>query len=343
MVEETLHQVNLLPEGKEKEILLSELENHPVEVIGTLFDLLPQKESAPILVVLRVVQRIGYPRNETALPALLWLVAYARDTLDEKALQLLVEIGLQILPILVQMAHNDPDMDDLLTSALYGTGRIFYSDMELPGVHEPKQKKLIQVLSTHPEEVSPLLEYVLMAVKDLREIAILVVGAIGYPRNATLIPLIIEQVCDPNNLAIESAIQVLHDLGPDVLVPYFIEALWKSEKKNSSSNISVRQICVALLIKDLSAILPGCGPTLAYLLGQPSHNHDEDTVHFLLRGLEAIGPECAIYALPALITFLQHKGTGSLRKRALNLIASFDPVVVAPYSRLLADFSNENS
>jgi HEAT repeat protein len=164
-----------------------------------------------------------------------------------------------------------------------------------------------------------------------------VIHAIGYPRNQSAIPALIERVEDLNAPVWNEAIQTLLDMTAEAVVPAVIQVLLDRGKQVLYWGEAVNGMCVMMASARASRDLAlRCGPVIAYLLSQESLASDRDfDFGYLLDVFKKIGEECAFYALPALISFVQREGTSDLGQEARELIASFNPALLEPYQNVL--------
>lgn len=170
--------------------------------------------------------------------------------------------------------------------------------------------------------------------KHLWEVAVQVIRAVGYPRNASAIPLLVDLVGNMNAPGWEMAVETLDELGATLVVPYLIVYLWDKGRHQYWGD-DVEGICLMLsnVNREFAAM---CGPTIVYILDQETSTatHDLDK-GFLLDVLEKIGADCGEYALPTLISLLQKEETYDLKMRIHRLIASFGKESLKPYLLIL--------
>lgn len=207
--------------------------------------------------------------------------------------------------------------------------------------------KVVQELANHPEEVLAALAGRLYLAKKHRNVASEVLGIIGYPENAATVPMLIGIATDPNSPGMQQATVTLAQVGPDVVIPYLIEILWDCGRTRLDWQDEVNDICWWLrrAIKDRAYLLR-CGPVIASLLSRrvlgKDQKYQNDLEEALIAALEAIGPEGADYALPALLISAEHAGLEELRKQALQVITSFESERLQPYERILRRLSGES-
>jgi hypothetical protein len=163
--------------------------------------------------------------------------------------------------------------------------------------------------------------------------AMKVVRLVGYPRNAIAIPLIIEHASDGNSLAPEEALLALSEITPDVIIPYLLEIFLGKEQGSKSWAYQVEDMCMFWSVEPMYAIR--CGPAIAYLLSRHDLPHQPDTLT-LLEVLEKIGPDCAYYALPPLVDLIEREERSDVVRKARGLMASFSPLSLEPYTRLVS-------
>lgn len=201
---------------------------------------------------------------------------------------------------------------------------------------EQVKELIIQELASRPDEtLDKVIGILEIAAKSRWGMAIRVIRAIGYPRNAKAIPQLIDQIGDLNSPAFREAIQALEDMGAQVVVPHLIKILVEKKQEDGYWLDSVAGICSMLRSVDREYAVQ-CGPAIVYLLSQEIPSESLDPWYFLIV-LEKIGSECAMYALPALIQLAKKEGTNELGKQTRDLIVSFDRATLDPYQYLLAD------
>ncbi len=199
-----------------------------------------------------------------------------------------------------------------------------------------QRKDLIRQIISHPEEALTVAMRVRRSDRKIGVgLATEVIHAIGYPRNAPAIPLLVYRVADRNFVAWQEAVDALVEMGPDVVVPYLIQHMLV-RKPYLSWGSEVESICEMLwLIEDRTYLLR-CGPVITSILNIEDIPPEYLDKEFMLDALEAIGPECAVYALPTLIQFAQKEGTSEQGMKARRLISSFSQEDRAPYALVLA-------
>jgi hypothetical protein len=200
---------------------------------------------------------------------------------------------------------------------------------------EHKRELIIRELASHPDVTLDTVIRVLNSpMKGRWRMAVRVIRAIGYPRNAPAIRVLMDHVGDKNSVAWKEAIQALVEIGPQVVVPHLIQFLWDRESHQYWGE-DVEGICEMLATVDREFALP-CGPLLSYILGQDNLPPTDLDKGYLLDVLEKIGLECAQYALPTLIALIQKEGSSEVGRQARRLMASFDKEALEPYQLLLA-------
>lgn len=204
--------------------------------------------------------------------------------------------------------------------------------------NESDRAKIISEIANQPDALQGSLYVFTRPLKHLWEVAVQVIRAVGYPKNASAIPSLVDFAGNMNAPGWETAVETLAELGAPIVVPYVIVYLWDKERHQYWGD-DVEGICLMLSsVNREFAVM--CGPTIVYLLGQeaPISPHDLDK-SFLLDVLEKIGADCGEYALPTLISLLQEKETRDLSPRIRRLIGSFDKELLEPY-RLVLDVKN---
>jgi HEAT repeat protein len=205
--------------------------------------------------------------------------------------------------------------------------------------NEHIRERIIRDLASHADDILPVLIHRLRSGPKggTAFMAAQVIHAIGYPRNQSAIPVLIDRVEDLNNPVWNEAIQTLLDMPAEAVVPAVIQVLLDRGQQVLYWGEAVNGMCAMMARAGVSQDLAlRCGPVIAYLLSQESLASDRDLdFGYLLDVLKKIGEECAFYALPALISFVQREGTSDLGQEAQELIASFNPALLDPYQYVL--------
>src|SRR5260370_10090025 len=164
-----------------------------------------------------------------------------------------------------------------------------------------------------------------------------VIHAISYAGNQSAIPALIDRVGDLNGPVWNEAVQALLAMPAAAVVPTVIGVLLDRGQHVLYWGEAVNGMCAMMTSAGASRDLAlRCGPVIAYLLSQESLAGDSDLERlYPLDVLKKIGEECAVYALPALISLLEREGTSELGKEAQELITSFNPPFLAPYQLVL--------
>ncbi len=312
--------------------------------------LLQQEEPELVLAGLEVLKDRNDPLTRPILLRLLHLLVEAEWSLQEEGLRLLLARGPEVLAMVMEIAQQDSEMDDLVFHAFAAAGKALFAQPReaLDGII---LDHLIPQLAQYPQEVVPALVFVLeQGLKEWWEIAIQTLERIGWPANAVAIPLVIAHASDYNSPSQGDALHLLTVWGPERVVPYLLDGLWDDGRSGRYAWARLWHIAeVPLRLSRNPAYVQACGPLVSLLLNRapfeppPSVKiiggvtfKSPSPVNVLLRVLETIGPACATYALPTLLDLIQREGTSELAQRARRLLVSFDAGVLAPY-RLLMD------
>jgi hypothetical protein len=201
---------------------------------------------------------------------------------------------------------------------------------------EPVKERIIQELAGRPDEtLDEAIDILAIAAKSRWSMAARLIRTIGYPRNAKAIPQLVAHVGDLNSPAFQESVQALREMGANIVVPHLINVLLENNPQNEYWLDAVAGIC-SMLRSTEKTFATQCGAAIAFLLSQKIPEGELDP-WYLLIVLEKIGPECATYALPALLQFVRNKGMSELGKQARELIASFDQGELEPYKYVLTD------
>lgn len=90
----------------------------------------------------------------------------------------------------------------------------------------PLREQLFHQLTESPTETLPILLRALQEPDIFRQsTAVAIIGELGYPANETALPTLISLVeeHDPNSPVWQTAVTVLHRLGPAIVIPFLIQ------------------------------------------------------------------------------------------------------------------------
>lgn len=196
---------------------------------------------------------------------------------------------------------------------------------------EPMRQHALQTLLARPEET--LAEIIRVPQHFSRERAIYeLIQHIEYPQNVQILPWLVERI-DRNDPRWKELVATIASFSPDVIVPYLIGFLWdRAQHPQRGWGYDVESVCLLFLSLD-SQYAARCGPLVAWLFTFKEDPRELDP-SFLLDVLEHIGANCAIYALPCLLDYLERETDMELRRRTVQLIRSFDQAAVEPYRRI---------
>ncbi len=328
MIETLLQEAASIEDEQRRDQIIRELATHSDETLAALIDILQRPMEALWEVAVQVIRVMGYPQNASAIPA---LTVHARDRNSparSEAFQALVDIGpWAVVPSLLKVKEDDA-IDDLIYDLLVEAGRRFWA------LDEQEKEQLIQELVSHPDEALGVVTYILQnALKEWWEAAVRIIRAIGYPRNASAIPVLVAHVGYGNPLTEDEAIQALVEIGPRIVVPSLLQVMWDRGQTNKSWGNDVAGIC-SMLCKVDRQFAVQCGPVATYLLSRFELPQKPGLA--LLSVLEKIGANDIEYALPTLIDLVQKEGTSEVGMQARRFLASFDEKSLEPYQLLLA-------
>lgn len=202
------------------------------------------------------------------------------------------------------------------------------------------QEQAIRELAAQSQEVLPALISIFNTLGDFEKaIAIRVLRAIGYPKNAAAIPQVVDALAAQNTFASNEAYQAVREIGlPEIIVPYFIEYLWgKGKNKQTIDWIDgVASLCSSLLGLGIEYIRM-CAPVIVYLNSLDLSEEFDRT--FLLDVIEELSPTESSYAIPSLISLLHPKKETVLGKyakeQAKKLLERYPASLLASYKRIL--------
>ncbi len=113
--------------------------------------------------------------------------------------------------------------------------------------NEGEQRRLIAQMAASPDEMLPIALRALRQPTPLRQlIAMRVIRAIGYPRNAEAIGELLFHLEEPNFLGWDEAVQTLAEMGPDVVVPQVIARLLDQGRTNPYWAGNIEGFCLML-------------------------------------------------------------------------------------------------
>ncbi len=195
----------------------------------------------------------------------------------------------------------------------------------------------IRKFAGQPEDVFAALPELMVGTRGgLSALAAEVLYVMGYPHNARALPLLISAASDANWPGAPSSLDALQAMPPEAIAPFVVAFLWDKAKSSSWRKQTIIDMCVVLyeLYERGNATAVFCGPAVASILSSPEIS-DEEVLGYLLGALEVIGPECAQYATPALITLLERTPYVALHQRVNKLLATFAPEALIPYQQIL--------
>lgn len=193
-------------------------------------------------------------------------------------------------------------------------------------------RALADAAKQNPEVYEDLLA-MLVHEKWLSDYTTLVMRTIGYPRNTSAIAALVYYVCDANTPAAPFALEALQEIPAHEVVPYMIELLWDRGATNDWWSKDVHGLAHALTQLGPEYALP-CVPVVAYLLADRG-TRAKISIPELLWFIEAVGPDHAHVALPALLDMIEHEGENDVRTHARRLVESLNAHTLALYARIM--------
>lgn len=339
MSEESIRKIALGNDHEERVHFLRQLLQRSEQPEQVLLEALQQKEPDLVLAVLEVLEDRDELPTRPIMVRLFQFLEEAEWSLQERVVHLLLVRGPRVLPLVMEIAQQDQDMEDLVDEGFGVAGAVLFAQPReaLDGII---LDHLIPQLAQYPQEVVPALVFVLArGLKEWWDIAIQTLERIGFPNNAIAIPIVIVHASDYNDPALDDALHLLMAWGSERVVPYLLDALWDAGRSGRyywARLWDIAELLLILLRFNRAYVLP-CGPMVSLLVSRAAFEPTPPiAVSLLLQVLETIGPECANYALPALLDLIQREGTSELAQRARRLLASFDAAALDPY-RLLMD------
>lgn len=211
-----------------------------------------------------------------------------------------------------------------------------------------EHRRLLHILANRPDEVLNLLQETLREPdKDYWPTAVEAIEAIGYPRNAPALPLIIVHAADANSPASFNAIQMLKRLPQNVLKSELIAVFWPTQangyQRDSHDGEWVNRVSSVCLVSR-SLGIQYCrilGPTLIYFLSQPTYRRqlrpsasEEILPWSVFDVLEVIKDNLLPYAVPVLLDLAVEEKAQSKEGRAMALVRSLGAQVLNLYSHV---------
>ncbi|MHB8595884.1 MAG: hypothetical protein ACYDER_03635 [Ktedonobacteraceae bacterium] len=257
------------------------------------------------------------------------------DPLQKEAFQALYQIGAwTVVPYILQTLKEDDTHDDLAFDLLSAEGAWFFSR------DNAEYEGMLQELFAHAEDHMDVALYILQnPLKEWWDVAMQIIRAIGYPRNAPAIPIVILHASDWNSVAQQTAFHVLQDMGPVVVAQYLIPILSGKQQGVGQWLYSIYALC--LLLNDLGTSNSTlCAPTILYMMRQNEFAQKVE-IETGLTVLKKIGPDSVAYALPTLIDLVSREGTSDVGRQAQRLIQSFGKEALEPYKFLLESIAEK--
>lgn len=335
MFEELFQEAARSENESEKEKIIQELARYSPGTLNIAIDILQHSQDSLKSMALQVIQAIGYPSNVSAIPALITIANDGQNALQKEAFQALYQIGAWTsVPYILQALKEDDTLDDLAFDLLSAEGVWFFSEDN--AVYE----SMIQELLAHAEDHMEVALYILQnPLKEWWDVAMQIIRAIGYPRNAPAIPIVILHASDWNSVAQQTAFHVLQDMGPVVVAQYLIPILSGKQQGVGQWLYSVYALC--LLLNDLGTSYSTlCAPAIIYMMRQNEFAQKVE-IETGLTVLKKIGPDSVTYALPTLIDLVSREGTSEVGKQTWRLIQSFSEEALEPYKFLLESIAEK--
>lgn len=168
--------------------------------------------------------------------------------------------------------------------------------------------------------------------------ALQAIRALGYPRNAAILPLVVDHLVDGNWPGWSDAIGILMDVTLSLVTPLLREILLDQGKKRELWYSDVEGICAALSHMGKEYILP-CIPSILFVLSLRVGLDDPDP-EFLLRALEHAEIYHYSYLLPTLLRISDTATQEATRRYAESLVRQFSSKDLEPYKRVLSSPSS---
>lgn len=169
--------------------------------------------------------------------------------------------------------------------------------------------------------------------KHLWALAIQVVNAIGYPRNASLLPIVVEHLSDGNWPGWSEAVDVLTKIDSPIVATLFVELLMDMGVRRKYWTSDVEGLCLAFLQMKRDYVAT-CVPSLIYILTRTAGQEEPDP-EILLKALEHSEIASYPFAIPVLIDIMKTAKQESVRSFARSMMAAFSFENMGPYLRIL--------
>ena len=200
MIEVLLRKAATTQDDQERVRIIHELASHPEETLERLIPILQSPDSSLASVAVQVIEEIGYPRNASAVPILLTHTAHDHSPIHHEVFQTLIAMGPSILPYIIQITKEDDEIGVLVDSS-FSHAMNYVSQTQV-------ETQLVRTLAKYPDESLPAAFYILQnPLKDLWELAVQVIQAMGYPNNALAIPLLVAHASMGNDIAENHALR----------------------------------------------------------------------------------------------------------------------------------------
>lgn len=196
---------------------------------------------------------------------------------------------------------------------------------------EQVRQQIIQELASHPSETIDAITKGYHR-KSRWKIAIQVIRAMGYPANSGAIPWLVDHI-DRNSPAWAETVEAISELGPQIVIPHLMRAMWGVESRDSEWAYDVESICALLSALDKEFAV-ACVPIIIYLLSLRVDPRRLDPA-FLLDVLEKAGADHTACAIPWIIDVWQRDSKSDVGVQAQTFLTTFATGKLEPYQLIL--------
>ncbi|GCE14438.1 hypothetical protein [Tengunoibacter tsumagoiensis] len=191
------------------------------------------------------------------------------------------------------------------------------------------RERLIQQMIHFPEDVFRLLRKQFVVLDEMRQAILMkVLRQMSLQKKVEALPHLIEIIQKPDHPGWSEAVNILIEVGPNLVVPYFINTLltYSNHNQENKQEAPLRGICCMLRLKKVdSEYARRCAPTINYLLIRLENINDPESgpeLHFLLDVIEKARIDLT-YIIPNLIVLAQLYRGNHIGARARQLIEQY--------------------
>lgn len=181
--------------------------------------------------------------------------------------------------------------------------------MQLSG---EERRQAITFLASQSDQLEGFISLLKHPPRRYWEAALQVLRAMGYPKNAQAVHIVLAFATDSNTPGWEEAMHTLVEMDARDVIPLLVASLLDRTRHQYWAD-EIEEICQVLNSID-RAYARACGPALAFLFCSKEEQLKDLDRESVIAVLEKIGPECATYALPALFDVLRSEEHSVLKQ-----------------------------